>query len=200
MSKRTGFITTILAIAAFFVFSSADAASINLLPTNTSVFVGDIFNIDIVADIDASEAIFAFGFDLVLSEIGVVDFNGFSPNASIFGIDPDHEFFSDLDGILGATDGNWLTGPAVYGEVLLGTLSFTATGVGNVQVGLDADDLGDFSFYTEGLIPEDIALINFMPDVFSAEVNVAAVPEPATMLLVGAGLCGIAGFRRKFKK
>lgn len=31
-------------------------------------------------------------------------------------------------------------------------------------------------------------------------LNVSPIPEPTTMLLLGAGLIGLAGFRRKFKK
>ncbi|MBW1800018.1 MAG: PEP-CTERM sorting domain-containing protein, partial [Deltaproteobacteria bacterium] len=33
-----------------------------------------------------------------------------------------------------------------------------------------------------------------------AGVEVAPVPDPGTMLLLGSGLIGLAGFRRKFRK
>ncbi len=96
---------------------------------------------------------------------------------------------------MGASEGDFFTGSPVWGDdILLGTFSFVATGVGDVVIGLGADDLD--TWYTEGLI--GITRGNFMPDVTVANVNV--VPEPCTILLLGTGLVGLAGFRRKTKK
>lgn len=80
-------------------------------------------------------------------------------------------------------------GPGVSGSGLLASIRFEAIGVGNAALSFT-----------------DVALLGSTGDEFafnatSAQVAVvsgaAEVPEPASMLLIGAGLAGVAALRRR---
>lgn len=178
----------------------ARATTITLLPANSSVSLGDPLDIDILADIDAPDAIIGFGFDLALSGTGGLSFGGFTPNAPTFDDDPIFlATVSDADGIRGASAGDLFLGPPVSGTgILLGTLAFTASAAGAVTVDLGADDLN--IFFSEGLIPLDPSSLNFLPPVALARVTVnapIAMPQPGTLALFGLGLAGLALLGRR---
>lgn len=70
------------------------------------------------------------------------------------------------------------------GSFTLATLSFDTLGLGTSPLGLTINALGDASG-------------DPLEQVRADSGAVSVVPEPATFLLMGAGLAGIAGLRRK---
>jgi hypothetical protein len=80
-------------------------------------------------------------------------------------------------------------------------------------ISFDSGFLGSHPFALPEIFPDELE-INGSVDILAAgsgelfpyynysnvTANARAVPEPTTMLLLGSGLVGLVGFRRKFKK
>jgi len=174
-----------LAVLSCFIPATSWAlpVTVSFDPQDSIVQVGDTFTVDLMADLPAP--VVGWGLDVtfdsaILTQVG-------SP---LIGPAWNPGFAMDGDGLAG------LAFPAVSGsDILLATLTFEATALGtsDLMASITPFDL------TEGFPLAFPAPPGSFADVVFETGSVSPVPEPTTMLLVGSGLIGLAGLRKKFR-
>jgi hypothetical protein len=163
--------------------SSVAAITVYFSPLDSVVPVGETFTVDLMADLSTA-AVLGWGLDV-----------SFDPAVVAMAEPPeigplwDPPFFTmDHDGLAGLAFPTPVTGNGI----LLATLKLETVGQGFSDL-IASATFGDL---TEGfpLATGGFAQVNYTPG------SVTAAPVPGALLLLGSGLAGLLGIRRKARK
>ncbi len=173
--------------------SNASAVSISLRPDGpTTILVGGTVNVDVFMVLDAADMALGITAATLHLELGsafvsVVACGPTSfPCGSVFTIAnvnsvPPQDFiaFAQFGTIVNAAEGK------------LGTLAITGVNPGSYE--LNARRFASFPLFTPPGAPTD----NRYDFLSNESLTVTVVPEPGTLVLLGAGLAGLAFLRRR---
>jgi hypothetical protein len=190
--KRKLFLLSLAFVLCFSVSGVQAAYIVDLNPSATTVGFGEIFTIDVVlsitgGDLDLTSAGLDFTYEPSL--VSLTDF-ALGPNPPV---DPGFSFLpttttpGQINGFGAATFSSFSD------NTLLATMTFAADStIGLADFGIIASNSSGGWFDTVPN-PVDIA------DVTVNGTSVNAVPIPGAFLLLGSGLIGLVGLRKKLK-
>jgi len=180
----------LLMVTGLLLFSTTHAQAIPIVKLevpDSFIAPGEVFVINVIADgvtdLDpflGSDELLAFGFDVISPSS--VTFNGATVGHGFF---DDSALFLDSD-VAGSAF------PGISGnDILLASLSFSATSVGSYLIGIQSDIFNP----NQGLI----TWLHPQIDATTFSLVSVSVPEPSTMLLLLLGLvgAGVVRIRRR---